>query len=97
MTGNSPENNLFDQLDKGLIVGKKGIARFDGSTVHFADGSSTHADAVVLCTGYQIGYPFLDEKVLTVKDNTIDLYQYCFSLDPAMSDLCWIGLCQPVR
>ena len=39
------------------------ISRFDGSTVHFRDGSTREIDAVVLCTGYLHHFPFLENRL----------------------------------
>jgi trimethylamine monooxygenase len=39
------------------------ITRVDGHKVHFKDGSSTHADAIILCTGYLHHHPFLDDEI----------------------------------
>ena len=39
------------------------ISRFDGSTVHFRDGSTRDFDAVVLCTGYLHHFPFLENRL----------------------------------
>ncbi|MCE0538238.1 NAD(P)-binding domain-containing protein [Kineosporia rhizophila] len=35
-----------------VVVNDAGLARSEGSTVHFRDGASAEYDAVVLCTGY---------------------------------------------
>ncbi|MFC5855034.1 NAD(P)-binding domain-containing protein [Streptomyces chlorus] len=46
------------------------IKRIEGNTVHFADDTSKHIDAVILCTGYLHKYPFLpDELALTSPNN----------------------------
>ena len=35
------------------------LSRVDGSTVHFSDGQTYEADAIIFCTGYQYYFPFL--------------------------------------
>jgi len=37
------------------------LQRLEGKTAHFKDGSSAEVDAVILCTGYQHHFPFLDD------------------------------------
>jgi trimethylamine monooxygenase len=39
------------------------LTRLDGKTAHFKDGSAQEIDAIVLCTGYQHHFPFLEEKL----------------------------------
>jgi len=39
------------------------VTKFEGNTVHFKDGSTREVDAVILCTGYQHHFPFLEEKL----------------------------------
>ena len=36
------------------------LERLEGKTAHFKDGSTAEVDAVILCTGYQHHFPFLD-------------------------------------
>ena len=47
------------------------VERFDGSTVHFSDGTSGEYDAVVLCTGYLHHYPFLPSDLALDSPNCI--------------------------
>jgi trimethylamine monooxygenase len=35
----------------------------EGRTAHFKDGGSREVDAIILCTGYQHSFPFLEEKL----------------------------------
>ena len=49
----------------------------DGNTATFKDGSTTHVDAIILCTGYQHHFPFLPDALrLRTKNRlaTADLY-----------------------
>ena len=39
------------------------ITRVDGEMVHFKDGSSTRADTILMCTGYQHHFPFLSDTL----------------------------------
>jgi len=97
LTCNSTENNLLEQLEKGAIIGKRGIKNFvNSNTIVFTDGEEAEVDAVVFCTGYKIGYPWLDKRVLEVgEDNTVSLYHYMFPTN-GYNNIAWIALCQPV-
>ncbi len=43
----------------------------DGRTAHFADGTSTDVDAIVLCTGYRHHFPFLDTELQLKTTNNL--------------------------
>lgn len=47
------------------------IKHFEGNTVHFADGTSKHVDAVILCTGYLHKYPFLPSELALSSPNNV--------------------------
>ena len=50
---------------------RPGIDRFEGSTVHFIDGTSKDVDAVIFCTGYVHKYPFLPKELALSGPNTV--------------------------
>ncbi|MGN9840958.1 NAD(P)-binding domain-containing protein [Nonomuraea sp. H19] len=85
---------LLPRLGHGDITVKPNITRFDGDTVHFADGSSEVIDAVIYCTGYRISFPFLDESVIAPDDNDVSLFHRV--VDPRHPGLYFIGLFQPL-
>ena len=39
------------------------LTKVAGKTAHFKDGTSQEVDAIILCTGYQHAFPFLEEKL----------------------------------
>ena len=39
------------------------LTRLDGKTAHFKDGSAREVDAVILCTGYQHHFPFMEDRL----------------------------------
>lgn len=39
------------------------LTKIDGPTVHFSDGSQKDFNAIILCTGYQHSFPFLDDSL----------------------------------
>jgi len=61
-----------------------GLLRMDGKTAHFADGSSRDVDAILLCTGYQHNFPFIEESLRLKTSNVLyppDLYKGVFWID----------------
>jgi hypothetical protein len=85
---------ILDRLAHGAIKVRPNIARLEGETVHFVDGTEAHADLVVYCTGYKITFPFLDPEVVEVKDNELRLYQRMFHTE--VERLYFPGLVQPL-
>jgi hypothetical protein len=55
---------ILNHLGQGDLRIRPDIDRFDGSTVHFRDGTSDDYDVVLLATGYTLDYPFVDRKHL---------------------------------
>ncbi|HEX7792416.1 MAG TPA: NAD(P)-binding domain-containing protein [Afipia sp.] len=67
-----PEHRLYDKtpivnslvlqhLGQGDVTLRKPIREFRGDTVVFADGQEDQADLVLLATGYEITFPFLED------------------------------------
>ena len=55
---------VLGHLGQGDLRIRADIDRFDGSTVHFRDGSHGEYDTVLLATGYKLDYPFVDRADL---------------------------------
>ncbi|WP_341954033.1 NAD(P)/FAD-dependent oxidoreductase [Salinibacterium sp. TMP30] len=53
-------------------------ARFDGTTVHFADGTQADYDLIVLATGYSLDYSFVDREHLNWTGMAPELYLNIF-------------------
>lgn len=87
-------DTILTRLAHGAITPKPNLARFEGSEAVFEDGTRAHVDVVVYATGYKISFPFFDDDLLKAEDNRIALYQRMFH--PDMSDLCFVGLIQPL-
>jgi dimethylaniline monooxygenase (N-oxide forming) len=85
---------ILDRLQHGTIAPKPNIERFEGSQVHFVDGSAVEADVVVYCTGYKISFPFFDENFISAPDNHIELFRRVFH--PDIPGVFFIGLLQPL-
>lgn len=77
-------------LGHGDLDVKADVARFDGHTVHFTDGTHADYDLVLLATGYKLWYPFLDRAELNWHDAAPRLYLNCFH--PEHDDLFVLGM-----
>lgn len=101
----TPNHKLFEahptqsvelplRLGSGDLVANGDVARVDGRTVHFQDGSSGEFDVIVCATGYNITFPFFDEEFLSAPDNHFPLYKRMFK--PGFDDLAFAGFAQAV-
>lgn len=70
---------ILHHLGHGDLRVMADVERFDGHTVHFRDGSSSDYDVVVLATGYQLHYPFIDPEHLAWAGAAPDLYLNIFA------------------
>jgi cation diffusion facilitator CzcD-associated flavoprotein CzcO len=76
---------LLHHLSHGDVVAKPDVARFDGTTVHFTDGTSEDFDLVLCATGYRWSIPYLDPSHLQWRGGRPDLYLNLFSrTDPSL-------------
>jgi cation diffusion facilitator CzcD-associated flavoprotein CzcO len=88
-------SDLLPRLGHGGIEVKPNIARLEGGSVRFADGSVERVDRVVYCTGYRISFPFFDHALLDPSgDNRIELYRRV--VHPDLPGLYFVGLVQPL-
>ncbi|MFM7597510.1 MAG: flavin-containing monooxygenase [Actinomycetota bacterium] len=60
---------LLYWIQHGRITVRPGIERFDGTTVHFVDGTSDDFDTILWATGFHASLPFLDESLLERQDS----------------------------
>lgn len=87
-------SELFYFIRHGKIKPRTDIERYDGSTVHFKDGTSGEYDVIVACTGYYISHPFFDPKFIDYSHGDVPLYLRM--LHPEIANLYFIGLFQPL-
>ncbi|OJU91508.1 MAG: monooxygenase [Burkholderiales bacterium 66-5] len=66
------------------------IARIDGHTVHFKDGTQGEYDMVLAATGYQLHYPFIADQLLNWQGMAPQLYLNIFA--PRFSRLAVLGM-----
>jgi len=56
-------------------------SKIDGDTVHFPDGAAVKVDVIVMCTGFNLHYPFMEENIRLKSPNQIvpeQLYKKIF-------------------
>ncbi|WP_395690533.1 flavin-containing monooxygenase [Nocardioides sp.] len=80
------------RLKSGDVTPKGDVARLDGETVHFEDGTSADFDVIIYATGYNLTFPFFDPEFLSAPDNRIDLYKRI--IKPGLDDLLFVGFAQ---
>lgn len=88
-------SDLLDLIRHGRVVARPGVARFDGHTVHFTDGTYDDYDIVVAATGFKITFPFFERGFLELEEATeVPLYRKM--MHPDVPTLYFIGLFQPL-
>jgi len=87
-------SDLYDRVGHGDIVMKPNIARLDGDSVHFVDGTSEHVDVLVYATGYRVSLPFFDKELYDPAGNAMPLYERV--LTPKLPGVFFIGFIQTV-
>ena len=86
-------SELLHYLKHGRVTPKPDVDRFDGSTVHFVDGSSDDYDLVVCATGFHVSYPFLPEGLVDIKGAVPQVYGG--AMLPGYRNLYLFGWAQP--
>ncbi len=74
----------------GDIRVRADVARFDGYTVHFRDGTSGEYDIVLAATGYKLHYPFIEPELLNWKGAAPHLFLN--SMHPGRDDIFLMGM-----
>jgi dimethylaniline monooxygenase (N-oxide forming) len=87
-------DDLLPLLRDSKITPRPAIARLAGQSVHFEDGSTCQADAVVYCTGYSVTFPFFEPGFVSAPNNELPLFLRCFHLEHR--GLLFAGLAQPL-
>lgn len=81
---------ILNHLGQGDLRIRPDVERFDGSTVHFRDGSSGEYDTVLLATGYTLDYPFVDRAELNWTGWSPRLFLHVFP--PSFNGLYVMGM-----
>jgi len=88
-------SELIYFVGHGEITPRVGVARLDGKTVHFTDGSSADFDVIIAATGYRISFPFFDKSFIDWEEATyVPLWRRMFH--ESVPNLYFIGLFQPL-
>jgi pyruvate/2-oxoglutarate dehydrogenase complex dihydrolipoamide dehydrogenase (E3) component len=87
-------SELLYFIRHGKINPRPGISHFEGSRVHFVDGTESEFDVVIFATGYQISFPFFDSNVVDFS-NAMQVPLYRKMMHADLDTLYFIGLCQP--
>lgn len=70
---------ILHHLGHGDIRVQPDVARFDGHTVHFKNGTHSDYDMVLAATGYNLHYPFIDRAHLNWQGKAPQLHLNIFS------------------
>ncbi|CAH3021974.1 unnamed protein product [Porites evermanni] len=90
-------DDLPHRIITGSVVVKPNVSHFTKAGVVFDDGSEVNdLDVVIFCTGYKIGFKFIDHSILPVNDNMVELYKYVFPPNLAKPTLAVLGCIQPL-
>ncbi|MGF1666254.1 MAG: flavin-containing monooxygenase [Acidimicrobiia bacterium] len=87
-------SELLYFIRHGRIHPRRDVARFDGHTVHFVDGTAEDYDVVVAATGFVITHPFFESSFIDYSEGDVPLYLRVFHPDHPM--LHFVGLVQPL-
>lgn len=85
---------LLYWIQHGRVTIVPGIDRFDGLTVHFADGSSRDYETILWATGFAPSLPFLDESLVERRGGT-PLRSAGGIVPKGLEKLYYIGLSAP--
>jgi dimethylaniline monooxygenase (N-oxide forming) len=84
--------DVLAQVRAGRVVPRRDVARCDGRTVHFTDGTKADVDHIITCSGYRIALPFLDG--VGAGSDPRGWYKYVFSPDDP--SLAFVGFARPI-
>nr|WP_322865027.1 NAD(P)-binding domain-containing protein [Aquicoccus sp. G2-2]MEA1112251.1 NAD(P)-binding domain-containing protein [Aquicoccus sp. G2-2] len=78
----------------GDLTVRPDIARLDGKTVHFTDGTEAEYDMILTATGYHLHYPFIDKSLLNWQGFAPHLFLN--TMHPARDDLFMLGMVEAI-
>ncbi|XP_066453377.1 flavin-containing monooxygenase 3-like isoform X1 [Eleutherodactylus coqui] len=88
---------LPSRILSGSIMIKPHVSRFTENSVHFADGSVVdNLDIVLLATGYDYSFPFLDESIVKKDENKGSLCKKIIPLGIEKPTIAFIALVLPL-
>lgn len=87
-------SELLYKIRHGKVHPKGEIARLEGHTVHFHDGSREDFDVIIACTGFVLAHPFFDPAFIDYRKGPVPLYRKM--LHPDYRNLYFVGMFQPL-
>jgi thioredoxin reductase len=93
VAGLTQSQHFLTAVAEGRIRPRPSIARVENQTVHFTDGTSQRADALLLGTGYRLSLPWLAPSLaalLAVDEYHLDLHDHTFH--PELPGLAFLGM-----
>ena len=81
---------ILYHIGHGDVGVRADIARLEGHTVHFKDGTARDYDLILAATGYKLHYPFLDHALLNWQGMAPRLYLNIFA--PRFDRLAVLGM-----
>ena len=88
-------SSVLEALCHGRLVARRGVGRYEGHTVRFADGTQEEFDAIIMATGFRASFPFLS-KLVAGWDMATTPPLYLKTMHPTIPRLFFIGLFQPI-
>ncbi|GAC1455974.1 MAG: NAD(P)-binding domain-containing protein [Candidatus Limnocylindrales bacterium] len=89
-TRTTPGADIIGLIAAGRILLRPAVRRLGPAAVHFADGSSSAADAIICGTGYAAEFPFLPDGIPGRIQTTLELYRLVFP--PDLEGIAFVGL-----
>lgn len=83
---------VLHHLGHGDITPRRDIAGMDGHQVRFADGETADYDMILLATGYELRYPFIERKHLNWPDGVAAPQLYLNVFHPEYDNLFVMGM-----
>ncbi len=90
--GIAQSQHFLPCVAEGRIVARPWIARADGRTLRFADGSSANADAIIAGTGYRPALPRFDAATAAALGRGDAPRLSTFALHPNLPGLGFVGM-----
>jgi len=82
---------IIGELDAGRVELKQGVARIEGSKVHFKDGTAEDYDDIIWFTGLLPNFDFLPEKL----QNHGHTDRYLITIHPELPNMGFVGFVRP--
>lgn len=85
-----PNSDLPHAVAHGRVTIRPDVERYEGQRVLFVDGTEETIDVIVMATGYEVAFPFLDSELVPQQAGVPHLYLNMFH--PVYDNLMFAGL-----